>query len=95
MSVTLSLLQIARKRADHRCEVRDCKHPSFQTVAGFAYVEIHHIDPLTDGGEDTIENVACLCPLHHREVHLGKTGKELTAQLKALRLAKSEIPQQR
>jgi predicted restriction endonuclease len=80
------VVAIARKRADHRCEVRNCAHLSFETADGFAYVEIHHIDPLADGGEDTIENVACLCPLHHREVHLGKKAKELKAQLKALRL---------
>lgn len=79
------VVAIGRKRANHRCEVRDCEHLSFETPNGFAYVEIHHIDPLADGGEDTIENVACLCPLHHREVHLGKRAKELTAQLKALR----------
>jgi hypothetical protein len=79
------VMAIGRKRADHRCEVRGCEHPMFETVDGDRYVEIHHIVPLADGGEDTIDNVACLCPAHHREVHLGVNAQELTAQLRSLR----------
>jgi predicted HNH restriction endonuclease len=79
------VIAIGRKRADHRCEIADCKHPTFETADGIRYVEIHHIIPLADGGEDTIENVACLCPAHHREVHLGLNARQLTDQLKSLR----------
>ena len=43
----------------------------FHSAGTFApYVEIHHIVPLTDDGEDTIDNMACLRPAHHCEVHL-------------------------
>ena len=38
------------------------------------------------GGDDAIENVACLCPNHHREIHLGKNADFLTATLKKIRL---------
>jgi len=62
------VIAIARLRAGTRCEVRDCPHPIFVTPDGVPYIEVHHIDPLADGGEDTIENVACVCPAHHREV---------------------------
>ena len=55
------------------------------------HAEVHHIAPLADGGEDTIENVACLCPAHHREVHLGRRATELTAQLKELRAEKPAV----
>jgi predicted HNH restriction endonuclease len=79
------VITIARKRAGHRCEARDCAHPTFETSEGVAYTEVHHIVPLADGGEDTIENVACLCPAHHREVHLGVRASELTNQLKDIR----------
>ena len=79
------VIAIGRKRADHRCEVVDCEHPTFDTADGDRYVEIHHIVPLADGGEDTIDNVACLCPAHHREVHLGGNAQQLAAQLRSLR----------
>jgi hypothetical protein len=79
------VIAIGRKRAKHRCEVKDCSHPTFETVDGDPYVEIHHIVPLADGGEDTIENVACLCPAHHREVHLGVASRRLSAELTLLR----------
>jgi hypothetical protein len=81
------VIAIGKKRADHRCEVPSCEHPIFVTPDGVRYVEIHHIVPLADGGEDTIENVACLCPAHHREIHLGMKAQQLTAQLRLLRLA--------
>lgn len=82
------VISIARLRASHRCEMRDCKHPVFETVEGVPYTEVHHIVPLANGGEDTIENVACLCPAHHREIHLGQRARELTAQLTQIRVAK-------
>jgi 5-methylcytosine-specific restriction endonuclease McrA len=79
------VITIARKRAEHRREVHDCGHPTFQTAEGLAYTEVHHIVPLADGGQDTIDNVACLCPTHHREVHLGVRAVELTNYLKGIR----------
>jgi predicted HNH restriction endonuclease len=82
------VISVARLRASHKCEMRDCPHPIFETAGGLPYMEVHHIIPLADGGEDTIENVACLCPAHHREIHLGRRAAELTAQLKRIRAAK-------
>jgi 5-methylcytosine-specific restriction endonuclease McrA len=79
------VITIARKRAGHRCEARNCAHPTFETSEGVAYTEVHHIIPLADGGEDTINNVACLCPAHHREVHLGVRAVELTNYLLDIR----------
>ena len=80
------VIAIARKRADHRCEIGDCEHPSFQTPGGLPYTEVHHIVPLSEGGEDIIENVACLCAAHHREVHLGQQAQMLTEHLRSIRL---------
>ena len=83
------VIAIGRKRADHRCEIEGCKHPSFETAQGLRYTEVHHIIPLADGGDDIIENVACLCAAHHREVHLGARAGHLALQLKTLRSADS------
>jgi hypothetical protein len=80
------VIAIGRIRASHRCEVPQCTHPTFATAGGIPYTEVHHIMPLADGGDDTIENVVCLCPAHHREVHVGARAAELTAQLRAIRV---------
>ncbi|MET4277584.1 MULTISPECIES: EVE domain-containing protein [unclassified Bradyrhizobium] len=81
------VIAIARKRAGHRCEVPGCNHPPFLGADGLPYCEVHHVIPLAEGGEDRIENAACLCPSHHREVHLGSQRNVLEAQLKELRAA--------
>jgi 5-methylcytosine-specific restriction endonuclease McrA len=79
------VVAIARLRADNRCEVPDCNHSTFLDEDGIPYTEVHHIEPLSEGGADILENVACLCPAHHREAHLGRRATELAAALRAIR----------
>jgi hypothetical protein len=86
------VVAIARLRADYRCEVPGCQHAVFVCVDGTRFSEVHHIVPLADGGEDVLPNVACLCPAHHREAHVGKSAREVTAALKAVRLKDSYTP---
>jgi predicted HNH restriction endonuclease len=81
------VVAIAKLRADNRCEIPNCKHPVFVDVDGIPFTEVHHIEPLSEGGEDVLENVACLCPAHHREVHVGRRAPDLTAALRAVRNA--------
>jgi len=33
--------------------------------------EIHHINPISNGGKDVFENCILLCPNHHKEADLG------------------------
>jgi 5-methylcytosine-specific restriction endonuclease McrA len=58
----------------------------FVCVDGTKYSEVHHIVPLAEGGEDVLSNVACLCPAHHREAHVGKSARDVTEALKSVRL---------
>ena len=48
---------------------------------GQPYCAVHHVIPLAEGGEDRINNAACLCPAHHREVHQGnqRSGLEVSS----------------
>lgn len=78
---------IARRRAQFACEAPDCTIALFRDPDGVPYVEVHHIHTLATGGSDTPENVACLCPLHHREAHHGANASELIAALRAIRLS--------
>jgi predicted HNH restriction endonuclease len=77
------VIAITRKRAGYLCEVEGCTLPTFITDVGERFVEVHHLTPLAQGGKDTIENTACLCPTHHREIHHGKLRQQLTASLRA------------
>lgn len=58
----------AKMRANGICELCGMKAP-FE-LNGEGYLEVSHLIPLSQGGEDTIENVAALCPNCHRKIHL-------------------------
>ena len=66
-------------RAAGRCEW--CGEPGFRTAAGDTFLETHHIVPLSEGGPDTVANVAALCPNHHREAHFGAERDAMQALL--------------
>lgn len=58
-------------RANGLCE--NCKKPApfNRSTDGSPYLEVHHVVPLANGGEDAIENAIALCPNCHREKHYG------------------------
>jgi hypothetical protein len=53
------------------------RSPTVHFIAdnGQPYRAVHHVIPLAEGGEDRIENVACLRPAHYREVHQGRPAQ--------------------
>lgn len=59
-------------RAKGNCEMPGCTRELFKKPDGSLYLEVHHVTPLGEGGEDVMENVAALCPHCHREQHFGK-----------------------
>jgi 5-methylcytosine-specific restriction protein A len=58
-------------RATGSCE--KCRQPApFQKAKdNTPYLEVHHVIPLSKGGEDTIENAIAVCPNCHRKEHFG------------------------
>ncbi|HHE3726254.1 TPA: HNH endonuclease, partial [Escherichia coli] len=38
---------------------------------GTPFLEVHHIEWLSKGGEDSVENAIALCPNCHRQAHYG------------------------
>lgn len=64
--------RIVLQRANGKCEF--CGLDGFRTPSGLLFLETHHIIPLSDGGLDTIYNVAAVCPNHHREAHYGENA---------------------
>lgn len=72
-------------RAKGVCEL--CrKDAPFLRINGEGFLEVHHIQPLSEGGEDTVQNAAALCPNCHRECHHGSRREELRHDL-ALKIA--------
>ncbi len=75
-------------RAGGCCEY--CGVPGFLRADGAVYLETHHIVPLCEHGPDTLANVICLCPNHHREAHFGASAAQLRANF--LRRTAASIP---
>jgi predicted HNH restriction endonuclease len=59
-------------RANGFCETCKNSAPFLRAKDNTPYLEVHHIIPLAENGEDTIENTIALCPNCHREAHFGK-----------------------
>jgi 5-methylcytosine-specific restriction endonuclease McrA len=74
------------QRAQGRCECCLCDAP-FCTDGGIPFLETHHIDSLAQGGPDTPENTAAVCPNCHRRIHHGMDRKQLTTKVRKLVLA--------
>lgn len=58
-----------------RCLAKDCNN-YFKKPDGMFYIEVHHIVPLCDGGDDGIENLSVLCAHHHRMAHFAESSKK-------------------
>ncbi|WP_289043555.1 HNH endonuclease signature motif containing protein [uncultured Aliiroseovarius sp.] len=57
--------------ADGVCDQCASPAPFRRAKDGQPYLEVHHVLPLADGGEDTVENTRALCPNCHRKAHFG------------------------
>ncbi len=81
------VVAVAIARAKHSCEIPGCVEPAFIGEDGLPFIEVHHIHSLATGGSDRPENVACVCPNHHREAHHGKNAAMIAVVLTAKRSA--------
>lgn len=69
-------------RAQGRCEF--CGELGFPLPGGGVFLETHHIVPLSEGGPDTPQNVAAVCPTHHREAHYGANADAIHERLQVI-----------
>ncbi|MDZ7724442.1 MAG: HNH endonuclease [candidate division KSB1 bacterium] len=60
------------KRSKGKCELCGCDASFDKKSDGKPYLEVHHWITLSEGGEDTIENAAALCPNCHKRAHFGQ-----------------------
>lgn len=76
--------KMAVDRLGDRCLCQGCKN-TFYRPDNSRYIEVHHIIPLFEGGEDAIWNLAVLCAHHHKKAHYSdtKSKQEMQAYLQA------------
>ena len=68
------------QRSEGHCELCGAAAP-FRTARDQPYLECHHAVLLANGGPDTPNNTAAICPNCHRNFHYGKDRENLTRQL--------------
>ena len=68
------------EKANGKCELCGRIAP-FVDDAGFPFLEVHHVVPLADRGEDTVSNAVALCPNCHRRCHHSADRKKAATQL--------------
>lgn len=61
--------EYAKRIANGKCQLCGEDAP-FTDKYGKPYLETHHIEWLSKGGADTIENTVALCPNCHRKMHV-------------------------
>ena len=77
--------------SNNKCCIEGCNHELFQGRNKKPYLEVHHIIPINaqdcypDINLDVPENVVCLCPSCHREIHNGLNAKDKIIELFQLR----------
>lgn len=63
------------KRANFKCENKNCKNPnSFTDKNGDIFLEIHHKVPYSKCKKHSLENCIALCPNCHKQIHFGNVN---------------------
>jgi 5-methylcytosine-specific restriction endonuclease McrA len=78
------IAQYVKLKAQGICQLCEKQGPfEYEAINGRRrYLETHHINLLSEGGKDTIENTIALCPNCHKKMHIIKS-KEDIGKLKA------------
>jgi 5-methylcytosine-specific restriction endonuclease McrA len=63
------VIRLAKLKANGVCQLCGSTAP-FITKDGEPFLEVHHIEWLSNNGKDIIENAIALCPNCHRKMHI-------------------------
>jgi|TARA_B110000240_G_scaffold160056_1_gene178635 5-methylcytosine-specific restriction protein A len=66
-------------------------HAGFNDKHGLPYMECHHIEWLSKGGKDNLENTVALCPNCHRKMHVVNSSDDADKLKKIALKRKVEI----
>ena len=70
------IAEYAKRRADGICQLCGVPAP-FNRSDGTPYLESHHIEWLSNGGADSIDNTVALCPNCHRKMHIVRDSYDI------------------
>ena len=84
-----SLAHTIRIRDQGRCQFT---MPNGQLCGDRRWTDFHHIRPVAEGGEDTVENLITLCRTHHQEHHRRVTRLEGQERQVGLEPPPPELP---
>lgn len=59
------------ERASGKCESCKNEAPFVRRSNKTPYLEVHHVQMLSEGGSDTVDNAIAVCPNCHRQAHYG------------------------
>lgn len=66
----------AKEKFGHYCLHPNCNN-TFNKQDGLPYIEVHHIIPLYEGGEDAIWNLVVVCAHHHKMAHFADVETQM------------------
>ncbi len=70
------IVEYTKRLSNGVCDLCDEQAP-FKNRKNEPYLEVHHINWLAKGGEDSMMNVAALCPNCHKKMHILKNKAEI------------------
>ena len=76
-------VKLAKDEFGCYCLIDNCRN-SFLKPDGSPYIEVHHIVPLHEGGEDGIWNLAVVCAHHHKMAHFASDNERAAIKDKLL-----------
>lgn len=87
--------------SDYKCAVC-ADHKTFLTNSGIPYMEGHHLIPCTPSNAkffwdnykkniDCVENIVCICPTCHRQIHFGSDADKREMIEKSYEVKKVEL----
>jgi len=72
---TQQLAEYLKEYYDYHCQICDTyldSHYGFEDNAKHLYIDIIHINPLEEGGQDISSNMLVVCPNHARVIHTAR-----------------------
>lgn len=68
-----------------------CKRGPFDDKEGRPYLESHHVQWLSRGGKDVIDNIVALCPNCHRKMHILDDPIDVAALKERIRIYSASL----
>lgn len=83
-------VKLAKEKLGHYCLHPSCRN-TFTKQDGLPYIEVHHIIPLFEGGEDAVWNLAVVCAHHHKMAHFADVETQVDLRKLFLKIVEKQV----